>query len=182
VIPPSEGINVEFKRELSRKQRRDVCKEVAAFASTEGGSVFIGIDDDGCVYGIIDEKPELQRDTISRFINTYISPIPIFNINIITFRGVDIIEIVVENGPHPIYYYDGKPYIRVGTISVPASPDQVIEKISGWCITKLIPEMSYSISQVKGGNVVSAAVYGQSELATMGYGKLIEKIKEDLGL
>ena len=49
-----ENVNVEFKREYVP----DIRKEVIAFANTEGGTVYIGVSDDGTVIGVenIDEE------------------------------------------------------------------------------------------------------------------------------
>ena len=61
-----EDIKTEFKREYTD----EIKKTIVAFANTEGGVLYIGINDDGSVFGIDDtDKTVLQitsalRDTI----------------------------------------------------------------------------------------------------------------------
>lgn len=43
-----ETNNVEFKRELNDKFE----KEVVSFLNSKGGHIFIGINDDGSIYGV----------------------------------------------------------------------------------------------------------------------------------
>lgn len=46
-----ESETVEFKRELP-KQVRDLAKEIAAFASSSGGRLLLGVADDGSIPGV----------------------------------------------------------------------------------------------------------------------------------
>ena len=45
-----EDMRTEFKREASDK----IAKAAVAFSNTEGGSIFVGIDDDGTLIGVGD--------------------------------------------------------------------------------------------------------------------------------
>lgn len=51
-----ESENIEFKRELTNS----FIKEVIAFANTNGGTIIIGYNDDGTVYGVNDSKIVLE--------------------------------------------------------------------------------------------------------------------------
>ena len=53
---------VEFKREFTE----DLKYAVVAFANTEGGKVYIGINDDGSVQGIQDVDKTMLRVTNPR--------------------------------------------------------------------------------------------------------------------
>ncbi|MBQ1614985.1 MAG: ATP-binding protein, partial [Selenomonas sp.] len=54
---PKENEHTEYKRELT-----DVLKkEVIAFANTNGGSIYIGIADDGTVVGVSDSDQTMLR-------------------------------------------------------------------------------------------------------------------------
>ena len=44
-----ESVNTEFKREFSDKVKRTA----VAFANTNGGDIYIGIDDNGVVVGVV---------------------------------------------------------------------------------------------------------------------------------
>ena len=75
----SECTTYDFKRELDRKKKNSWLKSVSAFANTNGGSLYFGVDNDGQVIGLAD----VQSDTefISEAINAYLDPIPVFSIN-----------------------------------------------------------------------------------------------------
>ena len=61
-----ESYNVELKREVVE----DIRKEIIAFANSEGGTLYIGVNNDGSIYGVsnIDETmlqiSNMVRDTI----------------------------------------------------------------------------------------------------------------------
>ena len=46
-----EKQDVEFKREYNEK----VNKTLLAFMNTDGGTLYLGLDDDGAVYGLVSE-------------------------------------------------------------------------------------------------------------------------------
>ena len=43
-----EGFTLEFKREFTP----DLKKEVVAFANSEGGTIYLGVDDEGKIVGV----------------------------------------------------------------------------------------------------------------------------------
>jgi predicted HTH transcriptional regulator len=45
-----EGIQLEFKRKATHPEK--VVREMIAFANTHGGTVLIGVDDDGSLVGV----------------------------------------------------------------------------------------------------------------------------------
>lgn len=51
VLAIGETVNVEFKR-CGQQPERDVFESVCSFANTFGGSIFLGVEDDGTVSGI----------------------------------------------------------------------------------------------------------------------------------
>ena len=55
-----ESSNTEFKREYTDSIR----KAVVAFANTDGGCIYIGIEDDGTVVGVADVD-DVQKRVIS---------------------------------------------------------------------------------------------------------------------
>lgn len=70
VDKPDEGRHLEFKstllwdikRELANEKLRFVVlKTIAAFLNTEGGTLLIGVEDDGGIYGIEQDFPHVQR-------------------------------------------------------------------------------------------------------------------------
>ena len=67
--------------ELKSKVTSNLCKEIIAFANTNGGTIYIGYDDDSNLIGVENAKEEL--DKISNMISDTIDPNLIFNISIL---------------------------------------------------------------------------------------------------
>ncbi|MCP4701844.1 MAG: response regulator [Gammaproteobacteria bacterium] len=70
VDKPDEGRHLEFKSTLlwnirgeraDNKMRFAVLKTIAAFLNTEGGTLLIGVEDDGNIYGIEQDFPHVQK-------------------------------------------------------------------------------------------------------------------------
>lgn len=51
-----EGTFIEFKRRVPQPER--IAKEVIALANARGGKLFLGVDDDGSIYGLRDVEEE----------------------------------------------------------------------------------------------------------------------------
>ena len=69
-----ENVDVEFKEldKLTGKLPSNLSKEIAAFANTLGGEIYIGIKDDGSVVGV--EEPDDVMTKISNLIHDTIFP------------------------------------------------------------------------------------------------------------
>lgn len=122
-----EGINLEFKRELPT-QFRDIAKTIAAFASSSGGQILVGVGDDGTICGLTEANDPKNRDTfVQRIVGIARDVKPSIQVDVRwAIQSKAIVAIVgVEKGIEPIYYADNKPYVRRGNISRPAEPDEV---------------------------------------------------------
>lgn len=122
-----EDQNTEFKREYTE----DIKKGVVAFANSNGGTIYVGRDDEGNKYPLPDVDGALTRITNS--IRDAIAPdVTMF----ITCKVLaDEIIITVSEGTNKPYYLTEKGikpsgvYVRQGASSVPASFDQIREMI-----------------------------------------------------
>lgn len=55
MIPDRESLGVEFKSEVARPQSdTEIVDNVVALANTEGGTLYLGVEDDGTVTGVSD--------------------------------------------------------------------------------------------------------------------------------
>lgn len=120
----------EFKREYTEEIR----KTVIAFANTNGGKIYIGIEDDGTVVGVEQsDRIMLQasnsiRDAIKPDVTMFIS----YHHEQIDDKNVVVIE--VQKGTACPYYLESKGlrpsgvYVRQGASSVPAT-DSAIRKM-----------------------------------------------------
>ena len=52
MIPEKEAIDIEFKSDVKRYPDRDLIEAVAAMANTNGGVLYLGVEDDGSITGL----------------------------------------------------------------------------------------------------------------------------------
>lgn len=122
---------IEFKRQFVS----DLNKEVIAFANTNGGEIFIGIDDDGVVIGLSDiEAVELQ--CVNHISNTIKPDISMFvKYERVVTEKKNVLKITVNKGSMSPYYIASKGirpegvYVRHGTASIPATETAIISMI-----------------------------------------------------
>jgi ATP-dependent DNA helicase RecG len=128
--------------ELKREYVDDIKKTITAFANTDGGQIFIGVEDDGTVCGIRNTDNVIQQVTNS--IRDSIRP----DITLFTECFVEVIEeknvvvVNVQRGTSRPYYIAGKGirpegvFVRQGTSTVPATETAILNMIketSGDC-------------------------------------------------
>lgn len=126
-----ENVTTEFKREYIE----DIKKSVVAFANTNGGTIYIGIDNEGNIVGIKDIDATMLR--ASNTIRDSIKPdITLFvSYETETIEDKPIIKIIVQKGPSSPYYLANKGirpegvYIRQGASSVPAVEASILKMI-----------------------------------------------------
>ncbi|MEL7654545.1 MAG: ATP-binding protein, partial [Bacillota bacterium] len=119
-----ESETVEFKLILTDELK----KEVVAFANTRGGTIYIGVEDEGNITGI-QGSSERICEQISSMVHDGIKPDVTMFINIMTERidNQDIVKVVVQRGTKRPYYLTDKGfkpsgvYTRLGNTSVPAT-------------------------------------------------------------
>lgn len=126
-IEAGEGSRVEFKREFPL-QARDLAHEAAAFASTEGGVILLGVDDSARVIGLPDAATAEGQAAIKSRVEGSLSAVDpgvAFNVRFDEIDGNIICIVDVPRGLAPLYYVDGRAYIRVGSESRPARPAEI---------------------------------------------------------
>ena len=133
-----ENKTTEFKREYTD----DLKYAVVAFANTDGGKIYIGINDDGSVQGVKDTDGTMLR--ITNMIRDVVRPdVTMFTeCTVEEIDGQSVIVVNVQRGTARPYYLSGKGvrpegvYIRQGASSVPASETAILNMIketSGDC-------------------------------------------------
>lgn len=76
IIPKNESLTVEFKSDLKKYPDSDIFDAVVAFANTEGGSLFLGVEDDGEITGV--HESHKNPITLSAYIaNNTVPPVSI---------------------------------------------------------------------------------------------------------
>lgn len=93
----SECTTYDFKRDVEEKKVRSWLKSVSAFANTEGGTLYFGVDDDANIVGV--DNPQHISEFISEKINAHLDPVPTFSLSPKkTDDGKVLIELTVGAG------------------------------------------------------------------------------------
>jgi len=126
-----ENITTEFKQEYTA----DINKTVIAFANTNGGTVYIGITDDGGIVGVGDIDSTMLkagnsiRDSIKPDVTLFVN----YQQEIID--GKAVIKVIVQKGTSSPYYLASKGirpegvYVRQGASTVPATETAILRMI-----------------------------------------------------
>lgn len=123
---------VEFKREFTDEIKRTVI----AFANTDGGRIYIGLEDDGSVRGI--SEPDKITLRINNMIRDAIRPdVTLFTESFVEqMDGKSVVVIAIQRGTARPYYLVGKGirpegvYIRQGSATVPATDTAILKMIT----------------------------------------------------
>lgn len=75
-IGTKENLTVEFKSDVSRLPDGDIIDAVVAFANTDGGDLYLGVEDNGDITGL--HKDHMDTTRLSAFIaNKTVPPVPV---------------------------------------------------------------------------------------------------------
>ena len=122
------------KLELKVELTKDIKKEIVAFANTNDGTIYIGIDDNSTIVGL--KHAEKDLEVLSGMIREGIkSDLVLYTkIYIENIEGKDIIVVKVNEAPNKPYYLSDKGlkpsgvYLRHGNVSIQAS-EEIIKKM-----------------------------------------------------
>lgn len=126
-----EGKNIEFKRQYTD----DIKYAVLAFANTDGGTLYIGINDDGSVEGV--ENPDAVMLQVMNMIRDTIRPDITVAVDCSTelMENKHVVVLTIQRGVARPYYLANKGirpagvYVRQGGSSVPASETAILQMI-----------------------------------------------------
>lgn len=128
-----EGQHDEFKEALP-DQGHALGREIAAFATSGGGTIFLGVSDASAVIGLAGlGDPESRVDFRERVegIARSVQPAVSLRVDYLDYGGATLCLARVPSGAEPVYYYDHRPYVRIGSQSRPATPAEVKDLIFG---------------------------------------------------
>ena len=182
-----EGANVELKSVIVE----DMKKEIVAFANSEGGTLYIGINDQGEVIGVEDadgvmlQASNMIRDSIKPDVTMFV------NYAHEQIEQKDIIKITVQKGTDSPYYIAKKGlrpegvYVRQGASSVPASDHAIrrmIKETDGdtfEVMRSLNQDLTFraATDEFKARDIL----FGESQMITLGI-LTAEKLYTNLGL
>ena len=109
----------------------DVKKEIIPFANSAGGTIYIGVADDGSIAGV--ENPDMVTQKIVNMTRDNIKPdVTMFiRYETIEIEGKKIVTVEIQRGVERPYYLSNKGlrpegvYVRQGTSSVPATDSAI---------------------------------------------------------
>lgn len=117
--------------ELKEIYTSDLKKEIVAFANTNGGTIYIGVQDSGKIIGV--DNADFVMQQISNSLRDSIRPdVSMFtNIELLQENMKFFIKLTISQGTKKPYYLSDKGlkptgvYVRSGTTSAPASEEAI---------------------------------------------------------
>jgi len=97
-IAQGEGLHLDFKFEISDAPK--IARSLSAFANTDGGTLLIGVKDNGKISGI---RSEEEFYMIQNAAMRYCKPEVYFLSKEWLIEGKKILEITIPKGPQPPY-------------------------------------------------------------------------------
>lgn len=121
-IAQGEGQQLDFKKTISSAQR--IAATLAAFANTSGGTLLIGVRDNGSICGCNPEEEVYMVDSAAR---VFCRPQVPYEYSEWDYKDMTVLEIMIPPGadkPYQAKTEDGhwRSYIRVQDKSLLASP------------------------------------------------------------
>lgn len=119
------------KTELKERFTDGICRSTVAFLNSDGGQIFIGVDDSGNVVGVDDIDSTLKK--LSDMLTMQIEPNPqeIVNINLIFDSGKTLVVLNIPKGPDNIYcikkygFSTSGCLVRIGSTNRSMTPEQI---------------------------------------------------------
>ncbi len=145
LVAGGEALTLEFKSTLqwdiregkqNKGLRRSVLKTLAAFLNTEGGTLVIGVEDDGTVIGLERDLHLVggSRDRFEQLVASLIEEFlgggcaPLIHIHLESLDGRKVCVVDVDKAPEPVFMKGAKGerefYVRMATTSRALDPEQ----------------------------------------------------------
>ncbi len=142
MLPTKESLTVEFKSEQSVLNSHDeIVDNVVALANTEGGTLYLGIEDDGTVTGVCDEHRNIN-ELAALIFNKTVPQLPA-RVALLYENEVPIISIEVGNSQQIVSTSQGKTLQR--RLKADGSPEVVPLFVSQF-ISRLSQQRFYDFS------------------------------------
>ena len=154
IISKGESNRIEFKSSLRwdlKEQKANkalefvIVKTITAFLNTEGGILFIGVDDEGNILGLENDYEVLHKKNsdgfllvLTNLINKHLgrNAHGLVHANIISIDGRDLCVLEIAKSNQPVFLKKGEKeefFIRTSAASVPLSMREAAEYIrSHW--------------------------------------------------
>lgn len=104
-IPEQESLTVEFKSDRTRLPDKDLIETVVCLANTDGGSIYLGVEDDGQITGLHPQHQNLS--TLAAMIGNRTNPPVSVRVTALLEAGQTIACIEVPKSPRIVATSDG---------------------------------------------------------------------------
>ncbi|NEG54864.1 RNA-binding domain-containing protein [Bifidobacterium platyrrhinorum] len=131
MINHREDAQTEFKRDWTDGAKRSA----VAFANSDGGTIYLGIEDDGTIVGVPNPDESMRRATQAISDGIKPDPMSFVSVDTETASGHSIVVVHIQRGTNRPYYLADKGirpagvYIRSGAASIPASESAIVDMI-----------------------------------------------------
>ncbi len=123
LIRQGENASLEFKQEDVRAE--SIAREIVAFANRDGGTLLLGIADDGTVQGLSKEKN--YEEWIANIARNNVVPSICTDFSLVLADGKKIALVIIPKGKDkPYQTRDGKYLVRVGTTNRVATQPELL--------------------------------------------------------
>lgn len=121
LIDQGEGNMLDFKKEISSVHR--IAKTIVSFANLYGGTLLVGVNDDGTISGV---KAEEEKFMLEKAASFFCFPAIDLTFHEWNIKGKWVLEVIIPDGLNKPYYAldeNGKKwvYVRQGDQSLLAS-------------------------------------------------------------
>ncbi|HRE65655.1 MAG TPA: ATP-binding protein [Cyclobacteriaceae bacterium] len=118
-----EGLHLEFKRKAAHPEK--IVRELIAFANTAGGTLLIGVDDDGSIPGV--KYPDEEIHVVTEALNKYCRPLLVYQESVLSIsdtRSVVRYDISPSEKIHFLIINNQREtFVRVQDMSIKASAE-----------------------------------------------------------
>ena len=126
LLQEGEGPYVEFKQEVREGEWSRITQSVVAFANAKGGTIAVGVSDQGEVVGMPGAFP--THDDLARALREWVDPDLECKLERWPVRGKTVVIISVPEGTtKPYFHKERGPLIRRGSNNLPMKRVDVVQ-------------------------------------------------------
>ncbi|WP_139650790.1 AlbA family DNA-binding domain-containing protein [Raoultibacter phocaeensis] len=125
-LSKGEGLTIEFKR-CGNQPEKDTYETICSFANRQGGSIFLGVQDDRTVSGVPRQAElSMQRNIINVVSNpNAFNLTPSLEFETIEYKEKMVLRIWVPMGS-AVYRYKGDVYDRMADVDIKITSDDQV--------------------------------------------------------
>ncbi len=122
MVAGGETEKLEFKRSLAEKE--EILRTIVAFSNVSGGTILVGVSEEGEVIGLTLNKGDLED--LENSINQLIEPKVYPELQLVPYNNKLILKANVNEGFNKPYLYKGACYVRRGNVTRRLDRDGVV--------------------------------------------------------